>query len=426
MDRDLLNLYKKAFDMPENIVIEVNEAEQRLKARFDRLEAIKNFNQLKVLKAFQDHRISQADFFSATGYGYGDRGREKTEYVFRDTFKAQDCIVRPSIASGTHALSVILFALLEKGDNMLAAGGHPYDTLKQVIGIEGNEPGNLLSRGVGYQHLDLLDNGQIDYERLDKILEKKFKLVELQRSTGYSNRRAFTISELEEAIGFIHERQPDAIIMVDNCYGEFTDKQEPTELGADIMAGSLIKNPGGGIALSGGYIAGRKDLVELCMNHLTAPGLGKDTGLTFGTTRTTLQGFFLAPHITMEALKGALLFASVYEKRLYKCMPSLSDPRSDIIQSIELNDPDKLVAFVRSIQKAASVGSDVVPYPWDMPGYKDKVIMSSGGFVDGSSIEVSCDGPMRPPYTAYYQGGLVYDQAKLACMMSLKAMDEFK
>ena len=426
MDKDLSNLYREAFDIPEKIFIEVNEAEKRLKDRFDKLDEIKNFNQLKVLKAFQDHRISQSDFFSATGYGYGDRGREKTEDVFRDTFKAQDCIVRPSIASGTHALSVILFALLEKGDTMLAAGGHPYDTLKQVIGIDGDEPGNLLSKGVGYQHIDLLNNGQIDYEKLDKALEKKFKLVELQRSTGYSNRRAFTTSELKEAIDFIHERKPETIVMVDNCYGEFTEKQEPTELGADIMAGSLIKNPGGGIALSGGYIAGRKDLIELCINHLTAPGLGKDTGLTFGTTRNTLQGFFLAPHITMEALKGAILFAAVYENRSYVCMPGLTDPRSDIIQSIELNDPDKLVSFVRSIQKAASVGSDVVPYPWDMPGYKDQVIMASGGFVDGSSIEVSCDGPMRPPYTAYYQGGLVYDQAKLACMISLKALEDLK
>lgn len=425
MQEDLFEIYGKFFNIDIEITKEVLEAEKRLKDNFLELEKIRTFNQLKVLKAFQDNGLSQADFFSATGYGYGDTGRDKTERIFRDVFGAADCIVRPSIASGTHALSTILFALLEKGDSMLAATGHPYDTLKQVIGIDGNEVGNLMSKGISYRHVPLKSDGSIDYEGLDMALQKdKYKLIELQRSTGYSDRRAFTINELARAINFIHERQPEAIVMVDNCYGEFIETMEPVQVGADIMAGSLIKNPGGGIAISGGYIAGRKDLIELCINHLTAPGLGRDTGLTFSTTRTTLQGFFLAPHISIEALKGAMLFASVYENRGYKCTPSTLDPRSDIIQAISLNNPEKLVCFVRSIQKAASVGSEVVPYPWDMPGYEDKVIMASGGFIDGSSIEVSCDGPMREPYMAYYQGGLVYDQAKLACMLSLQAISE--
>lgn len=419
---DVNEIYKSCFGIDEDVIDKVGKAEESLKDRFQALEDIRSYNQLKVLYALQKNRLSQADFFSATGYGYGDNGRDKTEAIFRDVFKAEACIVRPSIASGTHALSTVLFALLVPGERMLSATGHPYDTLQEVIGIKGEEVGTLLEKGVHYEAVPLLEGGAIDYKALDKALEKPVKLVELQRSTGYTDRRAFTIDELAEAIAFIKARQPQAIVMVDNCYGEFTETKEPIEVGADIMAGSLIKNPGGGIAVSGGYIAGREDLVERCMNHLTAPGLGRDTGLSFGTTRTTLQGFFLAPHVTMEALKGALLFCAIYEEMGYPCYPSLSDPRSDIIQAIALEDPDTLIAFVRAIQKAASVGAEVVPYPWSMPGYTDQVIMASGGFIDGSSIEVSADGPLRQPYIVYYQGGLVYDQAKLALLLSLQAL----
>lgn len=419
-------LYQEAFGIGQKSLDLVEKAEEALKEDFDRLERLKAYNQVKVLKAFQDNHLAQTDFYSTTGYGYGDIGREKTEAIFRDVFQAEDAIVRPSLASGTHALATVLFALLGHGDQVLAATGHPYDTLRTVVGIDGDEPGNLLEKGVTYDHVDLVDGQAIDYPALEKALQAKPKLVELQRSTGYSGRRAFTIEELGKACQFIHDQSPDSIVMVDNCYGEFTETKEPLEVGADIMAGSLIKNPGGGIALAGGYIAGRKDLVDRCINQLTAPGLGRDMGLTFGTSRTTLQGFFLAPHITVEALKSALLFGQVFHDLGYTTIPSVQDPRSDIIQAIDFEDQDKLIVFVRAIQKAASVGADVVPWPWDMPGYNDKVIMASGGFVDGSSIEVSADGPLRPPFRAYYQGGVVYDQARLACLLALEDLTQLE
>lgn len=421
MEEDM-TMYQQAYGISEETLAEVAAAEAQLQDRFQALGRIREYNQIKVLKAFQDNALSQSDFYSTTGYGYGDIGREKTEAIYRDLFKAEDAIVRPSLASGTHALATVLFALLGHGDTLLAATGHPYDTLLTTIGYEGEEKGTLLEKGVNYQHVDLLEDGSIDYENLAMALEGQPKLVELQRSTGYSGRRAFTIDELETAIRFIHQQSPASLVMVDNCYGEFTETREPLEVGADIIAGSLIKNPGGGIAVAGGYIAGRKDLVERCMNHLTAPGLGRDMGLTFGTVRTTLQGFFMAPHITVEAMKAALLFGQVYSSQGYRVIPQVTDPRSDIIQAIELQDPDKVVAFCRAVQRSASVGSDVVPYPWDMPGYSDQVVMASGGFIDGSSIEVSADGPLRPPYRVYYQGGMVYEQAKLACLLTLEAL----
>lgn len=414
--------YKNYFSLSPQALHAVSQAEECLSERFRSLELIRTHNQCKVLAAFQKNELAQADFFSATGYGYGDTGREKTERIFRDVFCAEDAVVRPSIASGTHALSTVLFSLLQPGDFLLAATGDPYDTLQEVIGLRGDEVGTLLEKGIRYQSCALLDDGKIDYDALEKALSDAPKLVEFQRSTGYSHRRAFTIEELEKAMAFVRARAPEAILMVDNCYGEFTDRREPIEVGADIIAGSLIKNPGGGIAVSGGYIAGRKDLVARCINHLTAPGLGKETGPTFGTTRTTLQGFFLAPHITVEAMKGALLFGEVFHQEGYRVVPDVDDPRSDIIQAIDLGDADKVVAFCRGVQAAASVGSTVTPYPWDMPGYSDPVVMASGGFIDGSSIEVSADGPMRPPYTVYYQGGLVYEQAKLAAMRALEAV----
>lgn len=423
MSLESQKIYSELFQIPLQTVEQVSRWEEDLREKFVQLQHIRETNQLKVLHAFQESGLGQADFFSATGYGYGDTGREKTEDIYRRYFKAEDAIVRPSISSGTHALSTVLFALLKAGDRLLCATGDPYDTLLEVIGARGDELGTLMEKGVDYGAVALCDDGSIDYEALEIALKTPVRVVELQRSTGYSSRRAFTVDELGEAIRFIKNKQPEAIIMVDNCYGEFTETKEPIEVGADIIAGSLIKNPGGGIAVAGGYICGRKNLVLRCINHLTAPGLGKETGLTFGTTRTTLQGFFLAPHITMEALKGALLFAKAYDALGYTIAPKVTDARSDIIQSIELGDPDKVIAFCRAVQKAANVGSTVTPYPWDMPGYTDQVIMASGGFIDGSSIEVSADGPLREPFTVYYQGGLVYEQAKLACMLTLQALN---
>lgn len=415
--------YQELFSISPDILTKVNRAEEKLENTFKHLEDIRSYNQLKVLKAFQVSELSQSDFFSATGYGYGDTGREKTERVFQEVFRSEDALVRPSIASGTHALAIVLFSLLQHGDFFLSATGLPYDTLLEVIGYEGEEVGSLKEKGIVFDFVDLMD-GSYDEKKLREKLQKKPKLVEIQRSTGYSDRRAFNIQEIEEMIQIIREESPSSIIMVDNCYGEFTEKKEPIEVGADIIAGSLIKNPGGGIAVSGGYIVGKKDLIERCANHHTAPGLGKDTGLTFHTTRLTLQGFFLAPHITIEALKAAYLFGQVFSNEGYKVIPGMDDPRSDIIQAIEFQDPDKVIAFCRGIQEGASIGAMVVPYPWDMPGYIDQVIMASGGFIDGSSIEVSADGPLREPYIAYYQGGIVYEQAKLACMKSLEKLEK--
>lgn len=414
-------IYHTLYGVSERGLEIVDQAERALATRFQRLQSIRTANQLKVLHAMQKNSLSQADFFSATGYGYGDVGRDKTERIFRDVFRAEDAIMRASIASGTHALATVLFSLLERGDRLLAVTGHPYDTLQEVIGIRGKEIGTLLEKGVIYDAVPFVD-GKPDYQEIEAALQKNVKLIEIQRSTGYTDRRALTITEIQNLIQHIRAVRPDVLILVDNCYGEFTEEKEPLEVGADVIAGSLIKNPGGGIAVSGGYIAGKKEIITRCINHLTAPGLGKDTGLTFGTTRTTLQGLFFAPHITMEALRGALLFAKTYESMGFRVIPASSDPRSDIIEAIELRDGEKVIAFCRAVQKAASVGSDAVPYPWDMPGYSDPVIMASGGFIDGSSIEVSADGPMREPYMVYYQGGVVYEQAKLACLLTVDAI----
>ncbi|MDD7592975.1 MAG: methionine gamma-lyase family protein [Peptoniphilaceae bacterium] len=415
------SIYQKYFDLQDATIARIDRAEERLIPRFAVLEDIRMDNQLKVLRAMQQNGLSQSDFFAATGYGYGDVGRDKTEAIFRDVFRAEAAIVRPGITSGTHAISAALFALLRPGDVLLAAGGAPYDTLQEVIGLKGDARGTLIEKGVTYKEVPLKER-HIDLDALETALQEQPRLVHLQRSTGYTQRRAFTIDELGEAIGLIHRLSPTSIVFVDNCYGEFTEHREPIEVGADVIAGSLIKNPGGGIAVGGGYIAGKEELIEYCMNHLTAPGLGGETGLTFGTTRTTLQGFFFAPHITMEALKGALLMSEVFTELGYTCIPAADDPRSDIIEAILLEDPDKLLAFTQHIQRAASVGSDVLPLPWEMPGYTDPVVMASGGFIDGSSIEISADGPMRAPYVAYYQGGVVYEQAKLGCLLACEAV----
>ena len=340
------------------------------------------------------------------------------EEIYAKVFGTEDALVRPTISSGTHALYLTLSGILRPNDELVYATGAPYDTLRQVIGTEGDEEGTLFDFGIRYNEVPLKDN-KIDLENIKNIVKEDTKLVALQRSTGYSDRRAFTVNELKEAIDVIKSINKDIIIMVDNCYGEFLDIIEPTNVGADIMAGSLIKNPGGGLALAGGYIVGREDLVSMIANRLTAPGLGKDTGLTFGTTRTTLQGFFLAPHVTMEAVKGAMLVGRVYESLGFEIVPKLDDPRSDIIQAIKFNDPEKLGLFCEGIQSAATVDSFFTPEYAEMAGYEDKVIMAAGGFIEGSSIELSADGPMREPYYGYYQGGLTYDHCKLGVMISL-------
>ena len=397
----------------------IKDAEKDLIDKFDKLEEISEFNQLKVLKAFNKHNLNTQDFISATGYGYGDTGREKVEEIFADIFKSEDALVRPSMVSGTHALSLVLFSLLNHGDKMIAITDDPYDTMQQVIGIAGGKKGNLLSKGVLYDKLPLDNNNQIDYKSISKVIDKNTKIALIQRSTGYTQRRAFTISEIEKAIKEIRKTNPDTIIFVDNCYGEFTEDKEPIEVGADIVAGSLIKNLGGGIAITGGYICANSDLIEYCSNTLTAPGIGKDEGLSFGTNRHVLQGLYFAPHIVKEAIKVGLLFGKVFSDLGFDVIPKVDDPRSDIVQSIIFKDPDKVITFCKSIQEAATVDSNLVPEPFPMPGYEDPVIMAAGGFVEGATSELSADGPLRDPYVAYLQGGLNYYHGKHALKLVL-------
>ena len=402
----------------ETIVEYVSVREIEIQDRFTALDSIREFNQYKVIEAMQHNRLSSTDFYWTTGYGYGDVGREKVESIFARVFRGESALVRPAIASGTHALNLTLSGILRPGDQLLYATGKPYDTLLKVIGTKGSMGGSLMDYGVSYKEVPLKDN-LIDVEAVLDSVEDSTKIIAFQRSTGYSDRRALTISELEETILAVKNRFPEKIVMVDNCYGEFLEEREPIEIGADIIAGSLIKNPGGGLALSGGYVVGREDLVDLVANRLTAPGLGKDCGLTFGTSRTTMQGLFLAPHITMEAVKGALLMGAVYKSLGFKIVPELDDKRSDIIQGIELKTEERVSEFCKGIQSASTVDSYVVPEAWDMPGYADRIIMAAGGFIEGSSIELSADGPMREPYYAYFQGGLTYDHCKLGILKSL-------
>lgn len=406
------------FGISKELIDYVTNQEGKIIDNFKELDDIKEFNQYKIVKAMHDVKLGATDFNWTTGYGYNDVGREKTEEIYSLVFKTEDALVRPTIASGTHALSLTLNGILLPGDHLLSITGSPYDTLQQVIGIEGNEAGNLIEMGIEYDEIPLID-GQIDLDGIEAMIKENTKLVTIQRSTGYSDRRAFSVDEIGQAISKVKSINKDIYVMVDNCYGEFLDYKEPTELGADVMAGSLIKNPGGGIALSGGYIVGKEKLIERIANKATAPGLGKDSGLTFGTTRTTLQGLFLAPLITSEAVKGAILVGQVFSSLGYNVVPKVNDIRSDIIQAIEFGSPEKVEAFCKGIQDAAAVDAHFTPIAAEMPGYESHVIMASGSFIEGSSIELSADAPMREPYYAYYQGGLTYPHCKLGVFIAL-------
>ncbi|WP_299032686.1 methionine gamma-lyase family protein [uncultured Anaerococcus sp.] len=397
----------------------IKESEKELENLFRRYEEVAEYNQMKVMKAFNENSLQSSDFFTATGYGYADTGRDKVEAIFSSIFKAEDSLVRPSIVSGTHALSIVLFSLLNYGDKLVSITDDPYDTMQQVIGIAGDKKGTLIEKGVVYDKLDLDENNKIQYEKIKDKVDQNTKVVLIQKSTGYTERRAFTIDEIEEAIREIRKISKDVIIFIDNCYGEFTEDKEPIEVGADIVAGSLIKNLGGGLAITGGYISGREDLIEYCSNTLTAPGIGKDEGLSFGTNRLVVEGLYFAPHVVKEALKVALLFASVFNKLGYEVTPKLDDPRSDVILAIKLNDPEKLKTFCKAIQEACTVDSTFVPEAYPMPGYEDPVIMAAGGFVEGATSELSADGPLREPYMAYLQGGLNYYHGKLALKIVL-------
>jgi len=421
MDKDTINILCKQYGLNEEVVKFVLKKESELlqKCYFEEIDNIKQYNQYKVINAMQKSKLNATHFNWTTGYGYDDIGREKVEEIYSYVFNTEDALVRPTIVSGTHAITLTITGILRPGDEIISITGSPYDTLQKVIGIKGSEKGSLIEYGIKYKEIPLSVKGKIDIKSVLNEISKDTKLILIQRSTGYSDRKAVTINEIKEAISAIKEYSNNLICMVDNCYGEFLEKVEPSDVGADVIAGSLIKNPGGGLALSGGYIAGSKEIIELVANRSTAPGIGKECGLTFGTTRNTLQGLFLAPLIVSEALKGALLTALVYKSLGFRIIPDLDDTRSDIIQCIEFKDKEKLVKYCQGIQKASPVDSYVTPQPWAMPGYEDEVIMAAGGFVQGSSIELSADAPLREPYFAYYQGGLTYDHCKLGVMMSL-------
>lgn len=401
------------------------ESENEVTEQFKRIDEIKRFNSEKVLRAFIDNQVTEACFNSTTGYGYNDYGREVIEKVYADIFKTEDALVRVQFVSGTHALSTTLFALLRPNDTFLSISGLPYDTLHEVIGIVDN-PSSLKSYNINFEKIDLVDN-DFDYEKIEQALRsKKYKLIEIQRSKGYSTRKSLAISKLEKVISFIRNIDKDVIIMVDNCYCEFVNTVEPTEVGADIVVGSLIKNLGGGIAPNGAYVVGRKDLVSLVGERLTAPGEGKDVGPTLGINRSFLQGLFMAPEVVASSLKTAVLTSRVMEKLGYNVEPKYDEERVDIVQNIVFGNPDDMIRYCQGIQLASPIDSNALPIPWDMPGYKDQVIMAAGAFTQGSSIELSCDAPVRTPYIAYQQGGLTYEYGRLGVIKAVSYMLEQK
>ena len=399
----------------------VNDCEKELTEEFDYINKLCEYNSELVLNAFREEGISESDFTSTTGYGYNDIGRDKIEKVFSHVLKSEDALVRNQFISGSHALNVTFFALLRPGDTLLSISGKPYDTLDEVIGIKDN-PSSLKSFGVNYEQIELIDN-DFDFDKIKETLEsKKIKVIEIQRSKGYSTRKSLSIEKLEKVINFIKEIDKEVIIMVDNCYCELTEYKTPTEVGADIMVGSLIKNLGGGIAPNGAYVAGRKELIDLVAERLTLPGEGREVGPSLGANKSILQGLFFAPHVVASSLKVAILTSKVLETLGYKVEPKYNDRRCDIVQNIIFEDPDKLIDYCKGIQSASPVDSKAAPIPGDMPGYTDKVIMAAGCFTQGSSIELSCDGPLRSPYIAYQQGSLSYEYGKLAVMIAISKL----
>lgn len=410
------------FGISEKIENLCTKSEQDVENVFKQIDNVCEYNSLKVLKAFQNNNISDIHFNSTTGYGYSDVGREAIEKVYSEIFKAEDSLVRSQFISGTHALTVALFAFLRPGDTLLSITGTPYDTLHEVIGIKEN-PSSLKSYNVNYDQIDLVNN-DFDYEEIQKRLQEgKVKLIEIQRSKGYSTRKSITIEQLEKVIKAIREVDKEVIIMVDNCYCEFVGKVEPIEIGADIAVGSLIKNLGGGIAPNGAYIVGRKDLIELAGERLTAPGEGKEVGPTLGINKSILQGLFFAPSVVASSLKTAVLVSKMLDTLGYKTEPKYDSKRADIVQTIEFGVPEKLIKYCQGIQMGSPIESSSVPEPWDMPGYTDKVIMAAGAFTQGSSIELSCDGPIRPPYVAFMQGGLTYEYGKIGVLKAIQMLE---
>ena len=393
----------------------------KLKTRFDDIDKIAEYNQAKVTRAMQKNRVSAECFAGSTGYGYNDRGRETLEQVYADCFNTEAALVRPQITCGTHALAIALSANLLPGDELLSPVGRPYDTLEEVIGIR-ESTCSLREYGVSYRQVDLLSDGTFDYDNIAKAINEKTKLVTIQRSKGYQSRPSFSVKQIGELIAFVKKIKPGVICMVDNCYGEFVETIEPSDVGADMIVGSLIKNPGGGLAPIGGYICGKKSCIDRCAYRLSAPGLGQEVGASLDTMRSLYQGFFLAPTVVAGALKGAIFAANMYESLGFRVVPDSTESRHDIIQAVELGSGESMVAFCKGIQAAAPVDSYVTPEPYAMPGYNCEVVMAAGAFIQGSSIELSADGPIREPYTIFFQGGLTWYNAKLGIMMSLQKL----
>lgn len=404
-------------------VLELTEAAEKETAEdFKVLDDIMTYNQYKILDAFQKNRLSDMHFGWNTGYGYDDAGRDAIEKVYADIFHTDKALVRPTIVNGTHALAITLLGILRPGDELIYCTGGPYDTLEEVIGIRGEGNGSLKDYGISYKQVELLPVGSIDLNGIAEAITDKTRMVTVQRATGYGWRKAITIDEIARWAEFVENLNPDIIKMTDNCYGEFLDIKEPTDVGVDVIAGSLIKNPGGGLALTGGYVCGRADLIDKIQYRMTCPGIGGECGLTFGQTRAMFQGLFQAPKVVNGAVKGAILCGKAYEKLGFEVCPKPEDKRSDIIQAVRLKTPEAVEAFCQAIQAAAPVDSHVSPIPWDMPGYESQVIMAAGAFVQGSSIELSADAPMREPYNVYFQGGLTYEHSKFGVIKSLDTL----
>lgn len=411
-----MGICDEVYDYCDNIIKSLHD-------RFEEIDKNAEYNQMKVIKAMQDNKVAEMHLSGTTGYGYNDDGRDTLEKIYSDIFKTEDALVRPQIICGTHALNVALSSNLRPGDELLSPVGKPYDTMDEIIGIRPSK-GSLAEYGITYAQVDLLPDGGFDYEGIKNAINERTKLVTIQRSKGYASRPTLSVERIGELISFIKDIKPDVICMVDNCYGEFVERIEPSEVGADMIVGSLIKNPGGGLAPCGGYIAGKKECVEQAAYRLSSPGLGKEVGATLGVNQSFYQGLFLSPVVVAGALKGAIFAANVYEKAGFVVRPDGSEPRYDIIQAVELGSADGLLAFCKGIQAAAPVDSFVTPEPWPMPGYDSDVIMAAGAFVQGSSIELSADGPLKEPYSVFFQGGLTWYHAKLGIMMSVQKMFE--
>ena len=410
----------------EKIRETVRKAEELIRERAAAIDEVVDYNTAKVLGAFQKNKVSDAHFNPSTGYGYDDLGRDTLERIYADVFRAEAALVRPQIISGTHAISTCLFGVLRPGDELVYITGKPYDTLEEIVGIRGSGVGSLREYQIGYQSVALTEEGQVDYEAVANAIKPSTRMIGIQRSKGYDTRPSFTVAQIKEMIQFVKTIKPDVVVFVDNCYGEFVEEMEPTDVGADLMAGSLIKNPGGGLAKTGGYIAGRADLVERCAYRLTSPGIGAEAGASLYSLLEMYQGFFLAPHVVGQSLKGALFTAAMLEQWGFNPTPSWQEPRTDLIQAVQFHDRDKMVAFCQEIQFASPVNSHVTPYPAYMPGYEDDVIMAAGTFIQGASIELTADGPLRPPYTAFVQGGLTYSHVKIAICAAIDRLIEKK